>query len=139
MFKNLAVKLFPGETIFKKKVCKNPPVLTSVVKAKVVDFYCSGIISVISPNMENKYIIPDERGSKVRDENRDTVKLKRHYMISTLSEAFEMFREQYPKTKISWSTFCNCMPGHLMLRANTPADICLYTYHEKMRLLLNAI
>ena len=50
--------------------------------------------------MENKYIIPDERGSKVRDENRDTVKLKRHYMISTLSEAFEMFREQYPKQRL---------------------------------------
>ena len=69
MFKNLAVKLFLGETIFKKKVCKNPSVLTNAVKAKVVDFYCSGIISVISPSMKNKPILQDKCGCKVRDEN----------------------------------------------------------------------
>ena len=60
-------------------------------------------------------------------------------MMYTLSEAFEMFCEQHPKTKISQSTFWNCMPDHVMLRANTPADICLCTYHENICLLLNAI
>ena len=52
MFKNLVVKLFPGETIF-KKVCKNPSVLTYAVKATVVDFYCSDIISVISQSLKD--------------------------------------------------------------------------------------
>ena len=67
------------------------------------------------------------------------MKLKRRYMMYTLSEAFEMFCEQHPKVKISQSTFCNCMPDHVMLRANTPADMCLYTYRENMHLLVNAI
>ena len=43
VFKNLAIKLSPGETIF-KKVCKNPSVLTDAVKATALDFYCSDII-----------------------------------------------------------------------------------------------
>ena len=50
-FKNLVVKLFPGETIF--KVCKTPSVLTDAVKAAVVDFYCSDIISVISQSLKD--------------------------------------------------------------------------------------
>ena len=76
-------------------------------------------------------------GCKVRDKNGDTVKLQRYYMIYTLSEAFEMFFEQHPGTKISWLAFCNCIPDHVMLRANTPANICLFTYHKKMRLLVS--
>ena len=35
--KNLAAKLFPGENLFKKKVRKNPSVLTDPVKATIVD------------------------------------------------------------------------------------------------------
>ena len=68
VFKNLAVKFFPGETIFKKKVCKNPFVLTYAVKATVVDFYWSDIISDKSPSVKDKHIW-DERGCKVRDKN----------------------------------------------------------------------
>ena len=49
-------------------------------------------------------------------------------MMYTLIEDFEMFCEQHPETKISPSTFCNCMPDHVMLRANTPANMCLCTY-----------
>ena len=37
VFKNLAVKLFPGETIFQKKMQKNPSVLTDNVKAMLED------------------------------------------------------------------------------------------------------
>ena len=91
VFKSLAVKLFPGETIFKKKVQKNT----------VEDFYCSDIISVMSPSMKDKHIICDKRGCNVRDENGDTVKLQRRYMMYTLSKDFEMFCEQHPETKIS--------------------------------------
>ena len=69
VFKNLAITFFLGETIFKKKVCKNPSVLTYAVKATVVDFYCSDIISVKSPSVKDKHIIWDERGCKVRDKN----------------------------------------------------------------------
>ena len=99
MFENLAVKLFPGETIFTKKLRKNPSVLVDAVKAKTVSFYCSDIISVISPSMKDKHIIRDEHGCKVKDENGDTVKLQRRYMMYTLSETFEMFCEQNRKKK----------------------------------------
>ena len=67
------------------------------------------------------------------------MKLQRHYMMYAMSEAFEIFCEQHPKTKISWPIFCNCVPDHVMLRANTPANMCLCTYHENMHLLMNAI
>ena len=89
VFKNLAVKLFPGETIFKIKVHKNPSVLTDAVKETLVGFYYSDIISVIS--MKDK----DEHGYKVRDE----------MGYSETAKAFEMFCEQHPKTKISQSTY----------------------------------
>ena len=89
--------------------------------------------------MNGKHIIWDEQGCKLRDENGDTMKLKRCYMMYTLSEAFEKFCEQHPKAKISWFTFCNCMPDQVMLRANTPADMSPCTYHENMCLLVNAI
>ena len=71
--------------VFKKKVCKNPSVLTDAVKATVADFYCSDIISVISPSRKEKHIIRDKHGYEVRDENEDTVKLQRRYMMYTLS------------------------------------------------------
>ena len=140
MFENLAVKLFPGETIFTKKVRKNPSVLTDAVKETTLNFYCSDIISVISPSMKDKHIIRDEHGCKVKDENGDTVKLQRSYMMYTLSETFEMFCEQNRKKKeISQSTFCNCMPDHFMLKAKIPANMCLCTYHENIDLLVNAV
>ena len=60
-------------------------------------------------------------------------------MMYTLSEAFELFRDQYPEIKISCCTFCNCMPDTIMLRANTPANMCLCTYHENMQLLVSAV
>ena len=114
--------------------CAKIVVLTYAVKATAVDFYCSDIISVINPSMKDKHIIWDEWGCKVRDENGDTVKLKRRYMMYTLSEAFEVFCEQHPKAKISRSTFCNCMQDHVVLRVNIPADMCPCTYHENMHL-----
>ena len=55
-------------------------------------------------------------------------------MMYTLSEAFKMFCKQHPKANITRSTFCNCMPDHVVLRANTPADMCPCTYHENMNL-----
>ena len=47
------------------------------MKATVVDFYCSDIVSVISPSMKDKDIIRYERECKVRDETGDTMKLQR--------------------------------------------------------------
>ena len=73
--------------------------------------------------------------TNVRDKNGDTVKLQRRYLMYTLSAAFEMFCEQNPKTKINQSTFCNCMSDHAMLRANTPANMCPYIYHENLCLM----
>ena len=74
VFENLTVKLFPGETI---ETHRNPAVLTDAMKATVVDFYCSDIVSVISPSMKDKDIIRYEREWKVRDETGDTMKLQR--------------------------------------------------------------
>ena len=108
-FQNLAVKLFPSETIF-KKVHKNPSVLTDAVKAKVVDFYCSGIIPVISRSMKNKHIIRDQHGCKIRHENGDTVKL---------------FCEQHPETKI------DCMLDH-GVKELTYLLTCVYAHIMKI-------
>ena len=91
--------------------------MTDAVKANVVDFYCSDIISVIIPSMKNKYIIREERGYKVRDKNGNKVKLQRCYLMYHLREVSKMFCEQHPETKISRSTFCNHMPDHVMLRS----------------------
>lgn len=60
-------------------------------------------------------------------------------MMYTISEAFELFCDQYPQIKISRSTFCNCMHDHIMLRGNTPANMCLSAYYENMWLLVSAI
>ena len=88
VFENLTVKLFPGETI---EMRRNPAVLTDAMKATVVDFYCSDIVSVISPSMKDKDII--------------RLYTAKGYMMYTLSEAFETFSVQHPKAKISSSTF----------------------------------
>ena len=61
---------------------------------------------------------------------KDGHQYKEHFSILqydqwVLSEAFEMFCMQHPKTKISQSTFCNCMSDHVILRANTPANVSI--------------
>ena len=68
------MKLFPGETV---EMRRNSAVLTDAMKATVVDFYCSDIVSVISPSMKDKGIIRYERECQVRDETGDTMKLQR--------------------------------------------------------------
>ena len=49
--------------------------------------------------MKDKCIIHEERGCKARDENGDTVKLQRYYLMYNLSEASEMFVRNIQKQR----------------------------------------
>ena len=113
--------------------------LTYAVKATVAEkqllllwYYFSHKSKFEGHRAENKLIRWDKQGCKVRDENGDIVKLKRPYMMYILSKAFKMFCEQHPKAKICRSTFCNSIPGYVVLRANKAADMCPCTYQENM-------
>ena len=88
------------KTYLRRRCKKDPSVWTTdAVKATVVDFYCSDIFSLIIPSMKDKCIIREERGCKARDENGDTVKLQRYYLMYNLSEASEMFVRNIQKQR----------------------------------------
>ena len=139
VFKKLAVKLFPGKTIFKRKLNKKTSLLFEGLKTTITDFYCCDSISSLGPSMKDRYICRNESGQKLVDSDGKTVSVQKRYMCYTLNESYKLFCDQNLSIKISRTTFYNCKPDHVMLRADTPANTCLYTYHENMRLLVSAV
>ena len=65
--------------------------------------------------------------------------LQKRYMRFTISEAYKLFCDNNPLVKISRTSFYNQKPDFIQLRAETPVNTCLCTYHENMRLLTSAV
>ena len=135
--KKLAIKLFPGKTIFEKKNKTNklslPP---ETLKKNIFDFYCSATISSVGTSMEDRHICRDRNNKKIKDPSGKTMKLQKRYICFAISEPY---KDKNPAVKISSTSFYNQKPDFIQLRAETPVNPCLCTYHENMRLLTFAV
>lgn len=57
----------------------------------------------------------------------------------TLKVAYQLFCEKHPNEKISLSKFCNLCPPQVNVYSKLPHNVCLCRYHEKIKLLLEAL
>ena len=58
------------------------------------------------------------------------------YMIMSLREAWNKFKEQHSTPKMCLSKFCELQPPNIKLFDQLPHQVCLCSYHENVRLLL---
>ena len=97
--------------------------LSADVCQEVRSFYETDDISSQAPG-KNDYII-------IRDGQQKT-KVQKRYLLLTIGEAYQEFKLVHPHMKIGKSKFAEMRPSHVCLRADTPANICLCSYHENI-------
>ena len=99
------------------------------IKSKVQEFYleeswmCPGVkdtVTVNSPGMPKQTV-------------------QKQFMMTTIKEAHEMFKEANPGIKVSYSQFAKWRPQQVYLQSQVPQNSCLCKYHENVRLHLEAL
>lgn len=105
--------------------------ITAEVSDLVSQFYEKDSISYQAPGLKDYTIIRTQAGTKK--------KLQKRYLYFTIGEMFEEFKKEHPQIEIGLSKFSCLRPKHVMLRSQTPENLCLCLYHENVRLLLEAI
>ena len=53
----------------------------------------------------------------------------------SLKEAYSKFVEQHPDVKVGLTKFCMLRPANVKLFDHIPHNVCLFWYHENIRLL----
>ena len=131
--KKIAIKLFPGKTIFEKKnKSKKLSLLSEALKKNILDFYCSDTISSVGPSMKGRHICRDRNSKKIKNASGKTITLQKRYMCLTISQAYKLFCDSNPVVNIIHTSFYNQKPDFIHLQAETPVNTCLCTYHENM-------
>ena len=55
--------------------------------------------------------------------------------LVTLKETFGMFQQEHLHTKIGLSKFCSLRPVNVLFKSSTPREVCLYQYHDNIKML----
>lgn len=95
---------------------------------EVNEFFKSENVVWVSPLARDFIRLPGTRG-----------RISRCYLTCTLNEAYRVFQERNPETKIGFSTFCQLRPSNVRLMRDIPEMVCLCRYHENFRMLVEAI
>lgn len=56
-------------------------------------------------------------------------------MLCTVTEAYQHIKEERSDLKIGKNKFAELLPTHVLIRSETPANLCLCLYHEDMCLM----
>lgn len=99
----------------------------------VREFYLNDENSRACPG-KNEYVITvNEDGIKE--------KKQRRLLLSNLQEAFEIFEEQYPHLKISFSKFASLRPKECITAysAHGIHNVCVCMYHQNMELIFDGL
>ena len=89
------------------------------VKSEMSEFYLSVEISRQVPDKKQVVQIIDQKGEKV--------KVQKHLMVMTLSEAFSVYKKQHPDQKVSFTSFKNLKPKQVHKVSETSHRTCLCT------------
>ena len=57
-------------------------------------------------------------------------------MLTSLKEAYEHFKNEFPEDSIGLSKFCSLRPFHLKIFDQIPHNVCVSKYHENIHLIL---
>ena len=106
-------------------------VLSTDTKKCVVELYNNSDTSWQAPGRKDQVIIRE----MVAGERLKTTEQVR-YMLMSLREAYNKFKEEYPSLKVGLTKFCEWCPAHVKLFDQIPHQVCVCNYHENVRLLL---
>ena len=109
------------------------PRLCDDTKKSVHEFYHSDI-SWQAPGCKDRII---------RETTEDGERVKRteqvRFMLKSLREAYNKFKEEDPSLKVGLTRFCELRPTHVKLLDQIPHQVCVCSYHENVKLLLVAL
>ncbi|PSN37461.1 hypothetical protein C0J52_11708 [Blattella germanica] len=88
----------------------------------VVDFYNNDEISRVDPGRKTACV-------RSLDSSTKDIVARRH-MLFTISEAFNLFREEHPEVNIGRSKFAELRPMHIKPYCDIPHNVCVCRYHE---------
>ena len=120
-------------------VCSSSKKSTSAESEEKIElvhsFYRTDDISWQAPGRKDRIIIREttEEGPRIK-----TTQQVR-YMMMSLREAYNKFIEQHSTMKMSLSKFCELRPPNVKLFDHLPHQVCLCSYHENVRLLLEVL
>ena len=101
----------------------------------VQTFYRSDDISWQAPGRKDRIIIREI----AEDGNTSKTTEQVRYMMMSLREAYNKFKEQHSTVTMSLSKFCELRPANVKVFDHLPHQVCLCSYHENVRLLLVAL
>ena len=61
------------------------------------------------------------------------------YMLTSLREAHHLYSILHSANNIGLSKFCELRPSHLKLFEHIPHNVCICSYHENVRLMLETL
>lgn len=109
--------------------------LSPEILQKVSEFYNSDEVSWQAPGKKDRVIY-----RKKNDQGKTEKEyVQSRYLLMSLREAYTLFKEKNPDSKIGKSRFCNAKPKHVLCFADLPHNVCVCVYHENIRLILSAL
>lgn len=103
--------------------------ISDETKKLVADFYSSDEISYQTPGKADCMVVR-ENGQKVTKQKK--------YLLCTVMEAYQAFKQLHPNTEIGKSKFAELRPSHILCIGETPHNVCVCAVHENVTLLLKA-
>lgn len=108
---------------------RNKNSLSAETVLAVENFYNQDDVSTMSAGRRDA--ICDGGGNKTKTQVR--------YMICSISEAFQQFKEQNPDVAVGKSKFADLRPSHVLLSSKLPHNVCLCKYHQNFALALDGL
>ena len=117
--------------IEQKSVKGNSRGLSDETVKAVIKFYEDPSVSRMMPGKADCITTRTADGSKEQTQKR--------YLVMTLAEAYETFKQEQPEIQIGKSKFAEIRPSHVLLTGQTPQNVCGCIYHSNIILLLEAL
>lgn len=96
--------------------------------ALVKDFYQNDEVSRQMPGKKD-FVSVKKYGKRVH--------VQKYLILSTLREAYVLFKERYPDQKIGFTKFCELRPKHCVLPGSSGTHtVCVCTIHQNAKLMM---
>jgi hypothetical protein len=100
------------------------------VCGRVRYFYLRSDISWTAPGRKDCITVVRD-GKKVQEQRR--------YLLTTISELYALYVEEYPDDSIKLTSFKSLCPDTVLYKSEMPHNICVCQYHENINLILQAV
>lgn len=126
--KRLASELVGPEMdlIFTKRRSGKINRLSDAELEKVKNFFLRDDVSYQTPGRKDTKLI-------------NGVQMQLKYMVMTVGECYQLFKEENAQIKIGKSLFYASRPKHVRLNSQTPSNMCVCIYHANFEFLLQSV